>query len=465
MFTSKRVELNNFQIEALKEITGKRFSMNQSVLDQHSRDESAFPPVLPSAVIYPDSTEEVSKILAYCHRYSIPVVAFGAGSSLEGHVIPLNGGISLDMTQMNRIIGISPADLIVRVEAGVNRIALNTRLAEDGLFFSVDPGADATLGGMASTGAAGTTTVKYGSMRENVLALTAVLADGTIIKTGRPTRKLSAGYDLTRLIVGSEGTLAVITELTLRVFGIPERMSTAIVRFNSLADGVAAAASIVQMGTNIARCEFLDAASVRNINKHSNLALPEQPTLLFEFHGSPTNVEADAKTVAEIVAEFGGSNFEWTSDEGARRKIWQARHDAYWSNIHIHPGKRVISTDLAVPLSALAKAVAVCDEILSTHDFPYSILGHVADGNFHCLIITDPANPNELAEIREITHNLALRIIEMDGTCTGEHGIGIGKIELLIEEAGEEAVRVMRLIKIALDPKGILNPGKVLAQQ
>ena len=465
MSTVNRVDLNSKQIEELKSIFGARFTTNESVLAQHSRDESAFPPVLPSAVIYPHNTEEVSKILSYCNQNLIPVVAFGAGSSLEGHVLPLRGGISMNMTEMNKIIEISPADLVVRVEAGLTRVALNNRLASEGLFFSVDPGADATIGGMASTGAAGTTTVKYGSMRENVLALTAVLADGTIVKTGRPTRKLSAGYDLTRLLVGSEGTLAVITEITLRVFGIPEKMSAAIVRFETLADGVAAAAAIVQMGTNIARCEFLDAASVRNANKHSGLTLPEQPTLLFEFHVSPTNVESDAQSVAEIVAEFGGSNFEWTSDESARRKLWQARHDAYWSNIHIYPGKRIVSTDMAVPLSALAKAVEACNEILSTHDFPFSIFGHVADGNFHCLIITDPSNPNELTDIREITHSLASKIIAMNGTCTGEHGIGMGKIESLVEETGENAVALMRNIKNAMDPNGILNPGKVLAQK
>lgn len=465
MYTVNRIDLSPRQIRDLKSIYGVRFSNNESVLIQHSRDESAFPPVLPSAVIYPHNTEEVSTLLAYCNKNLVPVVAFGAGSSLEGHVLPLQGGISLDMTQMNKIIEISPADLVVRVEAGLTRIALNNRLASEGLFFSVDPGADATIGGMASTGAAGTTTVKYGSMRENVLALTAVLADGTIIKTGRPTRKLSAGYDLTRLLVGSEGTLAVITEITLKVYGIPEKMSAAIVRFETLADGVAAAAAVVQMGTNIARCEFLDAASIKNANKHSGLNLPEQPTLLFEFHGSPTNVESDAQSVAKIVAEFGGSNFEWTSDESARRKLWQARHDAYWSNVHIYPGKRIVSTDMAVPLSSLAAAVEACNEILSTHDFPFSIFGHVADGNFHCMIITDPTNPNELNNIREITHAMASKIIAMNGTCTGEHGIGMGKIESLVEETGENAVALMRAIKDAMDPHGILNPGKVLAHK
>jgi len=302
-------------------------------------------------------------------------------------------------------------------------------------------------------------------MRENVLALTAVLADGTVIRTGRATRKLSAGYDLTRLIVGSEGTLAVITEVTLRIFGIPEKMSAAIVRFKTLADGVAAATRVVQMGTNVARCEFLDPASIRNANKHSGLTLPEQPTLLFEFHGSPANVESDAHSAREIVQEFGGSDFEWTSDESERRKLWQARHDAYWSNIHLYPGKRVVSTDLAVPLSKLAEAVQTCNSILSKHNFPFSIFGHVADGNFHCMIINDPSNHAEHDEIREVTHEMASRIIEMGGTCTGEHGIGMGKIELLVEETGVNAVELMKEIKQTLDPNWILNPGKVIAEK
>jgi len=340
-------------------------------------------------------------------------------------------------------------------------MALNKKLADSGLFFSVDPGADATLGGMASTGAAGTTTVRYGSMRENVLALTAVLADGTIIRTGRETRKLSAGYDLTRLLVGSEGTLAVITELTLRVFGIPEKMAAAIVRFPTLAEGVSAATAIVRTGISIARCEFLDTQSIKNVNAHDGLTLTEAPTLFFEFHGSPQGVQEDASSVKEIVAEFGGSEFEWTTDEDARRKLWQARHNAYWASISANPGKRAVSTDAAVPLSKLADAVMVADQVLAKYKYPYSILGHVADGNFHCGIITDPNKPEELEEVRHITHEITMRIIEMGGTCTGEHGIGSGKIDALVAETGAAAVGVMKSIKLTLDPNNILNPGKV----
>ncbi len=456
-----RVDLSPSQIEHLKTLVSGSVSTNETILDQHGRDESAIPPVRPSAVVMPRSTEEVSKVLKYCNTEKIPVVAFGAGSSLEGHVLPLFGGISLDLTEMNRIIEIKSDDLVVRVEPGVHRMALNEKLATQGLFFSVDPGADATLGGMASTGAAGTTTVRYGAMRDNVLALTAVMADGTVIRTGRETRKLSAGYDLTRLLVGSEGTLAVITELTLRVFGIPEKMAAAIVRFPTLSDGVTAATAIVRSGIAIARCEFLDAKCIKNVNSHDGLNLSEMPTLFFEFHGSPVGVAEDAQSVKEIVEEFGGSEFEWTADEGARRKLWQARHNAYWAGIAAHPGKRAVSTDAAVPLSKLSEAVQIAEQILSKHPYPFSILGHVADANFHCFIVTDPAKPEELEDVRHITHEITMKMIEMGGTCTGEHGIGSGKIAALIEETGAPAVSIMKLIKQTLDPNNILNPGKV----
>lgn len=456
-----RTDLTANQIAELGALVSGRISTNDSVLDLHGRDESAFPPVKPSAVITVHSTEEVSAVLKYCNTHDIPVVAFGAGTSLEGHVLPLFGGISLDLSAMDKILEISPDDLTVRVQAGVKRMALNKKIASDGLFFSVDPGADATIGGMTSTGAAGTTTVRYGSMRENVLKLTAVLADGTIIHAGRETRKLSAGYDLTRLIVGSEGTLAIVTEITLRVFGIPEKMAAAVSRFPTLADGVQAAIAVVRSGVAIARCEFLDAQCIKNVNAHDGLDLEEAPTLLFEFHGSPRSVEEDAQVVQEIAAEFGGTNFEWTSEEGARRKLWQARHNAYWAGISAHPGKRAISTDAAVPLSKLAEAVALTEKILSQSPFPFSILGHVADGNFHAFIITDPNKPEELPAVRELTHHMTDAIIDMGGTCTGEHGIGAGKISSLEKEAGPGSMAVMASIKNALDPKGILNPGKI----
>lgn len=457
-----RVDLTPKQLDELRSLVDGRVMTTQSVLDQHGHDESAFPASPPSAVVMASSTDDVSRVLAYCNKERIPVVAFGAGTSLEGHVVPLFGGVSLDLTNMNRLLEVRPDDLLVRVQAGVHRVALNEKLANDGLFFSVDPGADATLGGMAATGAAGTTTVRYGSMRENVMALTAVLADGTIIHTGRETRKLAAGYDLTRLLVGSEGTLAVITELSLRVFGIPEKMAAAIVRFPTLSQGVAAATEIVKAGIAIARCEFLDSKCIRNLNAYNSMSLTEVPTLFFEFHGTDRSVQDDALAVQRIVDEFGGTEFEWTSDEGQRRKLWQARHNAHWAATAAHPGKKSVSTDMAVPLSQLAGAVAMADEILAAHDFPHSILGHVADGNFHCQIITDPNKPEELIEIRHLVHAMTLKIIELGGTCTGEHGIGAGKIKALAVEASD-SVEVMRAIKNALDPNWTLNPGKIFS--
>jgi D-lactate dehydrogenase (cytochrome) len=456
-----RVDLTPQQVTEIGALVNGRISTNQSILELHGRDESAFPPINPSAVVTVHSTEEVSKVLRYCNENLIPVVAFGAGTSLEGHVLPLYGGISLDLSEMDSILEVNPEDLTVKVQAGVKRLALNKKISSEGLFFSVDPGADATIGGMTSTGAAGTTTVRYGSMRENVLKLTAVLADGTIIRTGRETRKLSAGYDLTRLIVGSEGTLAIVTEITLKVFGIPEKMAAAVSRFPNLADGVQAAIAVVRSGISIARCEFLDAQCIKNVNKHDGLKLEEVPTLLFEFHGTPSSVAEDAQLVQEIARECNGSNFEWTIDETERRKLWQARHNAYWAGIAAHPGKRAISTDAAVPLSKLAEAVALTENLLSTSPFPFSILGHVADGNFHAFIVVDPNRPEELPAIRELTHRMTNAIIDMGGTCTGEHGIGAGKISSLEKEAGSEAVAVMSAIKRALDPRGILNPGKI----
>lgn len=462
--SAKRVEVSAAQIAQLKGLITGSVSTVESVLDQHGRDESAHPPIRPAAVVTPKNTQEVSAILKYCNQEGIPVIAFGAGTSLEGHVLPIAGGISLDMTEMNRIIEIRPDDLLVRVEPGLHRMALNEKLANDGLFFSVDPGADATLGGMVATGAAGTTTVRYGSMRENVLALTAVLADGTVITVGRETRKLSAGYDLTRLLVGSEGTLAIITEITLRIFGIPEKMAAAVVVFPTLRDGVEAATAVVKMGIAIARCEFLDPESIRYVNAYASLNMKELPTLFFEFHGSPQGVEEDANSVKEIIAEFNGTDFQWTTDESARRKLWQARHNAYWAAVEAHPGMRGLSTDMAVPISKLADAVGICEKILAANPFPYSILGHVADGNFHCFIVTDPKKPEELEEIIKISHHMVREIIAMGGTCTGEHGIGLGKMDALVEETGSAAVEVMRAIKKTLDPMNILNPGKIFTQ-
>jgi D-lactate dehydrogenase (cytochrome) len=363
---------------------------------------------------------------------------------------------------LDAILDVRPDDLLVVVQAGVRRVPLNERLARDGLFFSVDPGADATLGGMAATGASGTTTVRYGSMRDNVLALTAVLADGTVIRTGRATRKDSAGYDLTRLLVGSEGTLAVITELTLRVFGIPERISAARCTFPSLTDGVAAATAIVRMGIPVARCEFLDAPSIRAVNAYEGTELPEAPSLFFEFHGTPASVQEQAEEAHSVVAEFGGSDFNWTADEGERRRLWHARHNAYPAGLAAVPGARSLTTDAAVPLSLLPEAVERAERIFTGQPFVWSMLGHVADGNFHALLLFDPADDVAHDAALGAAKELTREVIALGGTCTGEHGIGLGKRQALVDQAGESTVAVMRSVKQAFDPRNILNPGKVL---
>ena len=449
-------------LEQLQEALPGRVTLNRTELERHGRDESSLPEVVPDAVVMATSTDDVSTTLRLCFAADVPVVPFGVGSSLEGHVLPVHGGVSLDLSEMDAILDVRPDDLLVVVQAGVRRVPLNERLARDGLFFSVDPGADATLGGMAATGASGTTTVRYGSMRDNVLALTAVLADGTVIRTGRATRKDSAGYDLTRLLVGSEGTLAVITELTLRVFGIPERISAARCTFPSLTDGVAAATAIVRMGIPVARCEFLDAPSVRAVNAYEGTELPEAPSLFFEFHGTPASVQEQAEEAHSVVAEFGGSDFSWTADEGERRRLWHARHNAYPAGLAAVPGARSLTTDAAVPLSLLPEAVERAERIFTGQPFVWSMLGHVADGNFHALLLFDPADDVAHDAALGAAKELTREVIALGGTCTGEHGIGLGKRQALVDQAGESTVAVMRSVKQAFDPRNILNPGKVL---
>ena len=449
-------------IDELADALPGQVTQNATELDRHSRDESSYPAVLPDAVVMARSTADVQAVLRMCSSAGVPVIPFGIGSSLEGHVLPVEGGITIDLSEMDSIIEVRPDDLLVVVQAGLRRIPLNERLARDGLFFSVDPGADATLGGMAATGASGTTTVRYGSMRDNVLALTAVLADGTVIHTGRATRKDSAGYDLTRLLVGSEGTLAVITELTLRVFGIPERMSAAYCSFDSLADGVAAATAVVRSGVPVARCEFLDAPSIKAVNAYQGTMLAEAPSLFFEFHGTKSGVNEQAQETHEIVAEFGASDFTWTADERERRELWQARHNAYPASIASRPGARSLTTDAAVPLSRLPEAVACAEEIFTGQPFTWSMLGHVADGNFHALLLFDPADECTHDAAKAASKELTRRVIEMGGTCTGEHGIGLGKREALALQMGDATMGVMRSVKQAFDPGNILNPGKIL---
>jgi D-lactate dehydrogenase (cytochrome) len=449
-------------LELLREAVPGKVSLVESELVRHGSDESSFPTVLPDVVVNARSTDDVVSVLRLANEHRVPVIPFGVGSSLEGHVLPVDGGISLDLSGMNKILEVRPDDLVVVVEAGVCRVGLNELLARDGLFFSVDPGADATLGGMASTGASGTTTVRYGSMRDNVLGLTAVRADGTVFRTGRATRKDSAGYDLTRLLVGAEGTLAVITELTLRVFGIPERMAAAVCRFPSLADGVQAAIAVVRSGIPVARCEFLDARSIQTVNSYSRTTFDVAPTLFFEFHGSESGVVDQSDETRKIVEAFGGSGFVRATDERERRMLWHARHNAYPAGLAAQPGSRSLTTDAAVPLSRLPEAVAAAERIFSGGPYAWSILGHVADGNFHALLLVDPDDLSMVNSARVAAKQLTAEVLAMGGTCTGEHGIGIGKRQSLVDQVGAETIEVMRAVKDALDPRGILNPGKVL---
>ena len=445
----------------LRELLGERLSTAPSVLDLHGRDESSLPPSPPDAVAHPRSTEEAAAIVAICARHRVPVIPFGAGSSLEGHVLATRGGVSVDTQLMDQIRRVSLPDLDVTVQAGVRRVALEQRLGPDGLFFSVDPGADASLGGMAATGASGTNTVRYGTMRENVLDLEVVLADGRVIHTGTRARKSSAGYDLTHLFVGSEGTLGLITELTLRLHAIPEAVSAAACPFAGVEAAVATAIAIVQAGVSIARCELLDATMMRAVNEHAQLDHPEAPTLFLEFHGSPAGVEEDARYVAELAREHGGGDFTWASRTEDRNRLWRARHNAYFAGLALRPGCRALTTDVCVPVSELAGCIEETLADVEQLPFPAPLLGHLADGNFHMMMLIDPSDPEERRIGQDAYDRLVARALAAGGTCTGEHGVGLGKRRSLADEAGA-ALGVMRSLKQALDPAGLFNPDKVL---
>jgi D-lactate dehydrogenase (cytochrome) len=448
-------------VAELRELLGERLSTSPSALDLHGRDESSLPPSPPDAVAFPCSTEEAAAIVAICARHGVPVIPFGAGSSLEGHVLATRGGVSVDTQLMDEIGRVSLADLDVTVQAGVRRNALEQRLGQDGLFFSVDPGADASLGGMAATGASGTNTVRYGTMRENVLDLEVVLADGRVIHTGTRARKSSAGYDLTRLFVGSEGTLGLITELTLRLRAIPEAISAAACSFASVETAVATAIATVQAGVPIARCELLDATMMHAVNQHSGLDHPETPTLFLEFHGTPASVEEDARYVAELAREHGGGDFAWASRTEERNRLWRARHNAYFAGLALRPGSRALTTDVCVPVSELAGCIKETLADVKRLPFPAPLLGHVADGNFHMMLLIDPRYPDERRLARDAYDRLVARALASGGTCTGEHGVGLGKRRGLADEAGP-ALAVMRSLKQALDPAGLFNPDKVI---
>ena len=450
-------------IEALKARFAERCSTALVVREQHGRDESSFEAPPPAAVVFVLDTAEVAEVVALASRHRVPVIPFGVGSSLEGHLLAVQGGISIDMGRMNRVLAVNAEDLTVTVQPGVTRKQLNEEIKSTGLFFPIDPGADATIGGMSATRASGTNAVRYGTMRENVLALEVVTASGEVIRTGTRARKSSAGYDLTRLMVGSEGTLGVITEVTLKIYPLPEAVSAAICSFPSIEAAVRTTIQVIQLGVPIARVELIDQNAVRMVNAHSKLALREEPMLLMEFHGSPAGVKEQAGTVQEIASEFGGNAFEWATTPEERTRLWTARHNAYFAAIQSRPGCRSISTDTCVPISRLADCLLDSITEADASGLPYFLVGHVGDGNFHFGYLLDPTQPEERETAERLNHQLVTRALRLGGTCSGEHGVGLHKMDFLVTEAGAGAVDMMRTIKQALDPHNIMNPGKIFA--
>ena len=450
-------------IDALKARFRERCSTALAVREQHGRDESPFEVPPPEAVVFAESTEDVAATVAWAAEHEVPVIAFGVGSSLEGHLLAVQGGISIDVSRMNRILRVHAEDLTVTVQPGVTREQLNSEIRHTGLFFPIDPGANASLGGMAATRASGTNAVRYGTMRENVLALEVVTASGEVIRTGTRARKSSAGYDLTRLMVGSEGTLGIITEVTLKLYPQPESVSAAVCHFPAIAAAVATTIQIIQLGVPIARCELLDANAVRAVNRHSKLALRETPMLLMEFHGSPSSVREQAATVQAVAAEHGGEAFEWASTPEERTRLWTARHQAYFAAMQTKPGARTVTTDTCVPISRLAECITQAVADADASGLPYYIVGHVGDGNFHLAYLIDPAIPAERDTAERLNERLVLHALSLEGTCTGEHGIGLHKQGFLVTETGAGTVEMMRRVKRALDPKNILNPGKIFS--
>jgi D-lactate dehydrogenase (cytochrome) len=451
-------------VAALQARFGTNCSTAQVIREQHGRDESAFthvPP--PAAVVFAESTQDVSDALKLAAQYKVPVIPFGVGSSLEGHLLAVQGGISVDVSRMNKVLSINAEDLTVTVQPGVTRKQLNEEIKSTGLFFPIDPGADASLGGMSATRASGTNAVRYGTMRENVLALEVVTASGEVIRTGTRAKKSAAGYDLTRLFVGSEGTLGVMTEISLRIYPLPEAVSAAICSFPSIEAAVHTTIAIIQMGVPIARVELLDGNTIRMVNNYAKLGLAETPMLLMEFHGSPAGVKEQAETVQEIAAEYGGESFEWATTPEERTRLWTARHNAYFAAIQSKPGCRAISTDTCVPISKLADCLLDSIVEADATGIPYFLVGHVGDGNFHFGYLIDPNNAQECATAEDLNHKLVTRALALGGTCTGEHGIGLHKIDFLRAETGEGAVDMMRTIKRALDPHNIMNPGKIFS--
>jgi D-lactate dehydrogenase (cytochrome) len=449
-------------IDALKAIVGDRATTSDSVREHHSHGESWHPPGLPEAVVFPTSTDEVAAIVKVCARQRKPIVPFGMGSSLEGHVNAIHGGVSLDLTRMTKVLRLSPEDLDITVEAGLTRLKLDAHLKNTGLMFPIDPGADATIGGMTATRASGTTAVRYGTMRENVLGLTVVLADGSVITTGGRARKSSSGFDLTRLFVGSEGTLGVITEVTLRLYGRPEAVRAAVCPFESMAGAAKTVIQTIQLGIPVARIEIIDEAQLKVVNAYSKTNYPLAPTLFFEFHGiSETAVADQIRAVEEIAREHGAQGFTWAASLEDRNTLWQARHNAYYATVASRPGARAWTTDICVPISHLAECILETQQDIAAAGVIAPLVGHAGDGNFHLIIMLDPDDQQEFAAVSRLSERLVERALKFGGTCSGEHGVGFGKLKYLEAEHGA-ALDVMRAIKRAIDPNNLMNPGKLI---
>ncbi|MGI9493865.1 MAG: FAD-binding oxidoreductase [Geminicoccaceae bacterium] len=449
-------------LEPIRALVGERMSTALPIREQHGDDQTYNAGAAPDAVVFARSTEEVRDIVKLCATHRVPVIPYGTGTSLEGHISALEGGITLNLSEMSEVLSVNPEDLDCRVQAGVTRKQLNSHLRDTGLFFPVDPGADASIGGMAATRASGTNAVRYGTMRENVLGLTVVMADGTVIKTGGRSKKSAAGYDLTRLFVGSEGTLGVITEIGLRLYGVPEAISSAVCAFPSVDDAVNTVIQTIQMGVPVARVELLDALQMKACIGYSKLhGYKEAPTLFFEFHGSEAGVEEQATTVGEIASEFGGEDFQWATKPEDRNRLWEARHNAFYAVLATWPNRSAVVTDVCVPISNLAECIQATQVDLEESKLISPMVGHAGDGNFHLSIMVDMADPDQLKRAKALSQRMVKQALALGGTCTGEHGVGMGKMKYLEEEHGE-AVIAMRAIKQALDPQNIMNPGKIV---
>lgn len=447
----------------LRAVIGDRVSTSDTVREHHSHGESWHAAALPDAVVFPVSTDEVSAVVKACAAHRVPIVPFGIGSSLEAHVNAVHGGVSIDLTRMTKVLRLSPDDMDVTVEAGLTHRRLNEHLKNTGLMFMVDPGADATIGGMTATRASGTAAVRYGTMRETVLGLTVVLADGRVIQTGGRARKSSSGYDLTRLFVGCEGTLGVITEVTLRLYGRPEAISTAVCNFPSMEAAATTVIQTIQLGVPVARIEIIDEAQLAVVNRYSKTSFPELPTLFFEFHGpSQPVVEEHARLVKEIADEHGGSSFRWTTSPEERATLWEARHNALYATIASRPGAKAWTSDVCVPIAHLAECIAETRDDLAASGLVAPLVGHAGDGNFHLIFMLDPDDQAELARVSAANHRLVERALRFGGTCSGEHGVGMGKLKYLEREHGAETLEVMRQVKRALDPHNLMNPGKLV---